>query len=339
MPDRANLLEPTPPATATATIARAAGTSAAGPVKVCLLILFNHRYDGNLPKLDWIYRPRYEHVRYLVPFYRGDRPDVIPVYYSSFQFQGYFREAWQRLRGEGFTHFVICADDMILNPRLTGENILRELKMDPEMGYIRQLQSLGNERLAWSGMPSALVAVEGKNGVNWERELPSFESARANLAAKGYPMFRLGWHNLREGIRAKGFFQTLFYLTLRLQRRRVPATDLLGLPYPLLNGNSDLLIIPADHMEKFTTYCAVFAAMGVFVEVAAPTALVLSCPRVVCLEHTGWQIRDDWGGRDDVWEAFCKGFDYRLDRFLAEFEPRTMCIHPIKLSQWSIPAA
>ena len=336
MSNRDPLLEPTPPSAAAA-----ANPETTRPVKLCLVIVFNHHFDANLPKLDWLYRGQFEHIRYLMPFYRGDRPDVIAVHHSSFQFQGFFTEAWKRLQTEGFTHYLFSADDLVINPRLNDKNFLASLRIGWDDGYFKDLTSLADRSLGWFPTASALVAAGGKSGVNWPQELPSIEDATANLQAKGFPPRRLGWHNFRGGIRMKGLFQFLFYLVLRLlKRRRDGHTDVLGLPYPLLSGNADLMLAPASAMEKFTFYCSVFAAMGVFVEVAAPTALVLACPRVVCeADNGGWVPRDYFLGLSgpEECEEFYRQQDYDLGKLLSAFDARTLCLHPIKLSQWHYP--
>ena len=339
MPDFDPMLQPTPPAPRPVP----GGVSAdAAPVKLCLLVLFNHRFEANLPKLDWLYRPRFEHIRYLMPFYRGERADVIPVHDSSFHFQGFFVEVWKRLRSEGFTHYLVCADDMVLNPSLNDQNILEVLRIGPNDGYIKHLTPLADRLLNWSHFASSLVAFASKNGVNWQRELPSPEEATANLQAKGFSFRRLGWHNLRGGILAKGFFQIAFYLVLRLlQRRRDGKTEVLGLPYPVLSGNADIMVIPAAHLEKFSFYGTVLASMGVFVEVAAPTALALACPHVVQEgDLGGWVAHDWWLGRSspEGCEAFCREHDYDLEKLLGSFDPKTLLLHPIKLSLWKYSA-
>ena len=332
------LLQPTPPAPKTG---GAAPAGSGAPVKICLLVVFNHRFDANLPKLDWMYRPRYEHVRYLVPFYRGDRPDVIPVYYSSFQFHGFFMEAWKRLKDEGFTHYLVCADDMVLNPRFNDKNILEVLGIGTDSGYIKELLPLDHRELEWSATASALVAVAGKNGTNWEGELPPAAVAEENLRAKGIKLGKFGLHNLRRGIHFKGFFQILFYFILRLlKRRRDPATELLRPPYPLLSSIADMMVIPAAYMEKFCHYCSVFAAMDVFVEVGAPTALALACPRVVVSWDTAYVAKDYLQVYGPEWlDHYCRQYDYRLDVLLERFDEKAICLHPIKFSRWSYPGA
>lgn len=46
---------------------------------VALIILFNHNYEKNLDALKDIYGDRFTHIWYIIPFYSGDREDVISV--------------------------------------------------------------------------------------------------------------------------------------------------------------------------------------------------------------------------------------------------------------------
>jgi hypothetical protein len=65
-------------------------------MSICLIVVFNHRYEKNLAQLREIYKNRFSHVYYLMPFYQGKDFDVIPVYESSFHFQGYFTQGFHR---------------------------------------------------------------------------------------------------------------------------------------------------------------------------------------------------------------------------------------------------
>ena len=48
--------------------------------EVCLLIIYNHRYDDNIEKLERIYKNRFSDIYHIVPFYNGTIENVIPVY-------------------------------------------------------------------------------------------------------------------------------------------------------------------------------------------------------------------------------------------------------------------
>ena len=47
---------------------------------VPLIIIYNHRFDQNIEKLNKIYGERFSKIYHLVPFYDGDLPNVIPVF-------------------------------------------------------------------------------------------------------------------------------------------------------------------------------------------------------------------------------------------------------------------
>ncbi len=52
--------------------------------KVALLIIYNHRYDKNIPLLETLYGERFTYLYHIIPFYDGTKDNVITVYDSSF---------------------------------------------------------------------------------------------------------------------------------------------------------------------------------------------------------------------------------------------------------------
>ncbi len=90
---------------------------------IALVIIHNHRYDANISRLDEIYKNRFSYIFHLVPFYNGDKNNVITVYENSHYFQGYVVQAYERLTTEGnFNHFIFIGDDLILNPQININN-------------------------------------------------------------------------------------------------------------------------------------------------------------------------------------------------------------------------
>lgn len=79
---------------------------------IALVLIHNHRFDRNLPLLDAMYQSRFDRVWHLMPFYDGDRENVIPVYENSFQFQGYVAQGRRFLEEPGITHYFFAADDL-----------------------------------------------------------------------------------------------------------------------------------------------------------------------------------------------------------------------------------
>lgn len=104
--------------------------------KVGLLIIYNHRYDKNIPRLEEIYRKRFSHIFHIVPFYDGKQENVISVYESSYYFSGYISQTYAHLKDSGFTHFFVVADDMIINPNLNENNLWLQMGIDADDCYI-----------------------------------------------------------------------------------------------------------------------------------------------------------------------------------------------------------
>ena len=92
--------------------------------KPCLIIIFNHRFDKNIPVLEKIYSGRFSNIFFLVPFYNGDKENVIPVYESSHFFQSFLAQGYNRFAKDEFTHYIFTGDDCLLNPALNENNFL-----------------------------------------------------------------------------------------------------------------------------------------------------------------------------------------------------------------------
>ena len=299
-------------------------------LRFCLVVVFNHRFDQNLPVLRALYRGRFSNVRFLVPFYRGDDPDVIVVYASSATFQGYFAQARQQLVGEDFSHYVFIADDLLLNPAINEGNLAAYLRLRPGFGYVKGLEAFSDLTTRWTHFHRTLSALQFDDGfVNASAELPGRDEALARLARHGLRFQRLGWRNLeaapgKPAARVGSWLASAWRIYGRLASRE--------LAYPLAMGYADLLVVPTGAMPEFCHLCGVFAAMEVFVECAAPTALALAVPelrREQDLAATGLEL---WSDEDR--EAFSQRYDVRLPNLLAGFPADRLYVHPIKISHW-----
>ena len=85
--------------------------------KTALVVLFNHQYDRNIPVIREIYSRRFSGLLQLMPYYRGDAPDVCSVFGNSFQFYNYILQARERIRKLDGDYILIIGDDLLLNPR------------------------------------------------------------------------------------------------------------------------------------------------------------------------------------------------------------------------------
>jgi hypothetical protein len=305
--------------------------------------VFNHRFDRNIPVLEALYRERFPDIRYLVPFYDGTREDVIPVHHAAIHFQGFFRDALRSLSDARFTHYVFCADDMLLSPHLTAASVLGRLGLGPGQGYIKNLAPLSNIYYLWLELVGFWPAFNARQ-FDYKLHLPPAPGAAAAIARHGIKLGPLTLANLRHwngGIRLSDFRKHPQLLrALRFLRRPVP------LPYPLVAGYADFMVVPAAALPEFCRLCGVFAAMGLFAEIGAPTALALSCESIVTEMAAG----DHWmsGNRKtglaqhgiELWseaaeEDLGTRHKWNVQSLLASMAPDVTYIHPVKLSKWN----
>lgn len=297
--------------------------------RVRLVVVFNHRYDANLATLDAVYGERFPDRRYLMPFYDGDRDDVIAVHETSFCFQGYFAQAFGELVSDDVSHYAFVADDLLLHPDVNAANLVQRLELDEESGWVKELRGIGHQPLDWPHMRRSLAPFLERNGVDWQGQLPSYDEAAALLAEHGVDVGVHRWADARglslRGPRGRRGRWALAYLHQQRGRRRPP--------YPLAVSYSDFVVVPAAAAPTFVRYCGVMAAMGVFVEAAIPTALALSLRRIRTEADTSWIGRELWSAEEEAEVHAAHGGS--LTRLGRAFAPDQLWLHPVKLSRWS----
>ena len=105
------------------------------------------------------------------------------------------------------------------------------------------------------------------------------------------------------------------------------------LPYPLVGSYSDIFVVSAKTVSKFSHLCGVFAATRLFVELALPTAMVLSALRIVTEKDLGLIGRALWTPND---LKVLDQFEYKLGILLKDFPKNHLYLHPVKLSKWEV---
>ena len=295
--------------------------------KIALLIIYNHRYDKNIPRINEIYAGRFSYVYHIVPFYDGDLDNVIPVYDNSYQFQGYISQAYQHLKKQGFTHYVAIADDMLINPALNEGNFFDLSGIKQDACFTHAFYDATNILPNWWHTKDAVRFSIYNNGLEIDSILPSIEQAKDIFAAHGFqtrmiPEWPYGklHRNVKESL-----LRIRRMLLLRLFRR-------VYYRYPLLGGYSDMIVVPEEVMPRFCQYCGAFAAARLFVEVAIPTAMVLCSNKVQAIDNTNFP--DSLRLPRDKARDFLPHFNYSYNELVAHFPKDMLYIHPIKLSKW-----
>ena len=321
-------------------------------MSICLVHLFNHRFEANLPVLQRIYAERFPDRHVLMPFASKPGHGISRVYELGRNFSGHIAQGARDFIDPGFTHYAIVADDLLLNPRLHASNLVAALGLKPREGYIKNLtpaDALRDEWI-WAGEAAAHFRRYGK-AVDLAGLLPPAEEARAKVAALGLYLpdrpgsGRAGAVRRHLSHPRQSVWAWLEGLTMRGQ----PAD------YPLLSGYSDLVVVPAEAMERFAQYCGMFAALDIFAEIAVPTALALACEGVrteLPLGRHFHDVRHDHGSsqkgagglkgvelwtREDLAEADAL-LSLPLDDLLDAFPPDWLYCHPVKLSRYRLDA-
>jgi hypothetical protein len=301
---------------------------------VALIIIFNHKYDKNIEVLEEIYKGRFHNIFHLVPFYTGDKENVIPVYENSFNFQGYIAQGFKAFYNKDFTHYFFIADDLILNPLINEDNLEEYLHLNLNscfLPFFNELHKTPSDQF-WSRVQDAYSFNLHTDGVEASSEIPGIDEAKRLLAR-----FGLEFQPLKhDQIFPKPKFPKRIYKLNKVARYlRWLYFNLTGktyeLPYPLVGGYSDIFIVSQDAIRKFCHYCGVFAATDLFVEIAVPTALALSAENIITEKSLGLQGKALWTNAE-LKELDRFGSD--LDMLLSDFPSGCLYIHPVKLSKW-----
>lgn len=299
-------------------------------MKTTLVILFNHPFPANLPKLRAIYGQRFPDIVFVMPLVKVDDPDVVLSYRGSYDFHGLVVDALPTLRARDSDAFVFIQDDLLLNPELNASNIAEKLQLDRYDGAITNVETFWSDTSDWSWnsrvasrLLMSMDIVYGSGVERWERLLPPAEAAAEKLAKYGVeqlrPTNRQPWRN--------PLGQLKYRVRVALGRTRAEE-----IPYPLASGFSDFFAIRRDALDTAGHLLGIFAAMNLFVETAIPTALVLGCDKLACVERNGWRCDIDWTDRKTLLAQRAK-----LTDIYARFAPDMLYIHPVKLSAVDMP--
>lgn len=315
----------------------------------CLIIIFNHKYDKNISRLEEMYSPRFKNIYFLVPFYTGDNPRVIPAYESSYYFQGYFAQGYSTFYRPEFTHYFFIGDDLILNPALNESNYAELIGLEGDASYLPEINTLHgpgdelnptspNQRF-WVHTIRGIDFYGNRRGSETKNEIPSQEEVLQKFASHGVEIKPLSYVNIFGPLtrpstldQAMNTARTLWTYHWTWRHRKVEGNrQQLQLQYPLVFGYSDVIIISKQTIHKFCHLCGVFAAMGLFVEMAVPTALLLSTDNILTDEKAKLKGTPLWG--NDIGQLEEK-YTLNLAAMLADFPKGQLHYHPVKLSRW-----
>lgn len=307
-------------------------------VKACLIIVFNHRFDENIPILEKIYSKRFSNIYFLVPFYNGSHPNVIPVYESSNFFQSFFAQGYYRFFREDFTHYIFSGDDCFLNPSINENNFMEKTglpeKTDLISGFIELHKITGR---AWWHTFKAVDFFNNRKGAEVKRELPSREEAVEKFKTHGMDVVPLTKENIfgTQTPPDKKWWQYWLFKQYHLHYKwkQYKKNGKIELPYPVAGSYSDVLIITRASIYDFCRYCGIMASAGLFVELAIPTTLLLASDKIVQEKDIKLKGKASWSPEEI--EAVENKFDRSLTSLMKNFPTDQLYYHPVKLSKWN----
>ncbi len=289
--------------------------------KVALLVIYNHRFDKNIKRVQELYSKKFSYIYHVVPFYDGkiEGVDVIPVYESSYNFQGYISQAYQHLKNNGFTHYFIIADDLIVNPIIDENNLWEEIGAEKDDCFMISKPDVFQKPWRyWDSVWDAMTYKRKQKGVEILNILPTKEEAEKKFKEHGFPVGKVPF---------KAFLSKQWRAWVRFFQK-IPWSRTLD--YPLVGCYSDTFMVTNDVMERFCTYCGAFAATNLFVEVACPTSLVLSTDKLKF--DSDLKLHDGALWPDTIHEL--DKYNFSLSDLLENFPRDKFFIHPVKLSKW-----
>jgi len=307
--------------------------------KICLVVIFNYRFDQNLDKLEKLYSSRFSNRYYLMPFYDGDIPNVIPVYENCSYFQGYFAQGLPHFYNDNFTHYVFIADDLILNPLVNEKNIVTKLHIDNNSAYLPRRQPLNTISNYWMHTISSINALKNAQAKHYPfegllDELPTFDEAATLLERHGidFQNHKISFSNLWTHLSGNLDLLHKLWVFIKYSVENRFNYRSVRLPYPLLRGYSDFVVVPAESIMKFSKFCGVFSSMQLFVETAIPTALYLSC-KSIKMQHQHFMGLEFWDKNE--LSKVAQECNYNVNILFEKFNS-FLHIHPVKLTKWEV---
>ncbi len=298
------------------------------PATPALVIIHNHRFDGNIPVLEALYGERFSRIMHLVPFHPGDRSGVIPVHGHSHQFQGYVAQGLHAFHNEQdqHPHYIFIADDLLLAPQIDETNYRTHFELDKDTGFLPNFIDLHRWPTWWRRIAEAVDYDPQQPGVEAVRELPTVAEAKKRFSLHGLELGPIP-HRAVGGPLPKGGIAALRWLKQHVLAPRGGHE----LRYPLVGSYSDLFIVPGKDMKHFAHLCGVFAATRLFVELAIPTAMALAVDRIRTERDTRLKGRALWNAED---LRILEPYGHDLDALLRDFPAGSLYLHPVKLTRW-----
>ncbi len=317
---------------------------------VCLAVIYNHQFVNNVEKIEKLYGNRFDKIYHVMPFYRGDNPDIISVYENSYQFQAYVSQALNRIYDDKFDYYVFMADDVLLCPEFSKDTMEDILKINPITSFTaRNLRVMCDEYILtriWL-FPSLIEYLYSENKRRIDAILPDIGTMSAKYKTLGLKCPLISENKLKfiqdfaPANRYNNFFYNYDFDNDKMDYKKLLENykDKEGEPvkylFPFACGFSDFFVIPKKFIKDFAYYSGVLASVRIFAEVAIPTALCIvsdkiNFPKTIGLDAINYSAIDE--RRNELPDKY----EHSVKRLIDEWEDKNLLIHPVKYSMWEM---
>lgn len=290
-----------------------------------LAIVYNHQYNENIDKLEDIYKGRFANIVHLVPFYSGKKKNVYSIYENSYFFQGYIAQSSRFILNDQYDHYLFLADDIYLNPNINEINYKEHFKLKINSSFLPNIIELCKKRDFWMRIVDAQKFRLKYSGVECYKYLPAQSSA-----IEKFDKFNISYS--RPKIFSKAFYSCNFF---ELLKKIFFYKNIFGInqsyEYPLAGGYSDIIIVDKKSFKKFAEISGIFSALRLHVELAIPTALILSADEIVTENQLKLKGMPLWSSED---MKYLNKFELKIDNLKNNFPKDILYIHPIKISKY-----
>jgi hypothetical protein len=305
---------------------------------VVLIVIYNHQYNKNIDVIEKIYDKKFSNIFHLVPFYNGNKENVIPVYDNSYYFQGYIAQGFKSFFKKEYNHYFFIADDMILNPKINENNYFEYLNLNNNTSFFTEFIHLHKVDYYWPRIEEAFNWSLNIDRIEVERQIPEFDLALKEFQRNGFELKPLRFNQIWPPPKKIAHWIRMYTNSNVIKHLKFTFDYLknrdkkYNLPYPILGGYSDIFVVNHLSIKNFCHLCGVFASTKLFVELAIPTALVLSSKYIatesdIKLKGKALWTKDELDGLDK--------YDGKLQNIINHFPSNQLYIHPVKLSKYN----
>lgn len=301
-----------------------------------LCVIFNHPYIGNIPIIGEAVGQRFDEIVFVVPNTRVDDPSVITSYRASYNFHGMIVDACEKLLSSNSEYFFFLQDDVLLNPRFSGQQWVELLKLEDGGAFFPDAYPLGGDIPHWLWTAGFVWKTahpknpfSGSGIENWKSLLPDADMAFRDLKAKYQLQFHPFTYDrtkpVKEGLAVNEAKASNAIVCSILEGLFVAnGGKPIDLGFPFMFGVSDFFAVNRQTLIKMSHMLGVLSAMQTFVEIAIPTALFVTADRVHRSADVG--LKADWYGPRN-------GDTIDVEAALNAFDKDLLLLHPVKVSK------